>query len=62
MAQEPIVPPADDAPANLFPNGGEWVRADFHLHTKADKEFHYEGDENAFTAAYADRSSRRAFA
>jgi ABC-type cobalamin/Fe3+-siderophores transport system ATPase subunit len=28
-----------------FPCGAEWVRVDFHLHTKADKEFQYSGDE-----------------
>jgi len=27
-----------------FPNGADWVRADFHLHTRADKEFSYDGD------------------
>src|SRR5260370_35346313 len=29
---------ADDATTHPFPNGSEWVRADFDLHTKADKE------------------------
>jgi hypothetical protein len=48
-------PPAAEAVANPFPNGSEWVRADFHLHTKADKEFKYEGEDNAFAAAYVDR-------
>lgn len=38
-----------------FPYGTEWVRADFHLHTKADKEFKYDGDVNAFTASYVDK-------
>lgn len=40
--------------ANIFENGTEWVRADFHLHTKADKEFSYTGEDNAFGAAYVD--------
>ncbi|MHB0790101.1 TrlF family AAA-like ATPase [Bradyrhizobium sp. 5.13L] len=35
-----------------FANGTEWVRADFHLHTKADKEFKYGGADNAFAEAY----------
>jgi chromosome segregation protein len=35
-----------------FAHGSAWVRADFHLHTKADKEFKYDGDENAFVGAY----------
>lgn len=37
-----------------FANGSTWLRADFHLHTKADKEFTYSGDENSFVAAYID--------
>jgi chromosome segregation protein len=46
---------AAESAINPFPNGSEWVRADFHLHTKADKEFEYDGEENAFPAAYIDR-------
>lgn len=37
-----------------FAHGSAWVRADFHLHTKADKEFKYTGDENAFVGSYVD--------
>ena len=37
-----------------FPRGAEWVRVDFHLHTKADKEFEYSGDENFYNSAYVD--------
>lgn len=37
-----------------FPRGAEWVRVDFHLHTKADKEFKYSGDENSYNSAYVD--------
>lgn len=36
----------------LFKCGSVWVRADFHLHTKADKEFSYAGDENAFVSSH----------
>lgn len=36
----------------FFPNGSTWVRADFHLHTKADKEFAYIGQENDYVSAY----------
>jgi hypothetical protein len=36
----------------LFRNGTTWLRADFHLHTKADKEFLYNGDEYDFVNAY----------
>ncbi|GAA5135188.1 hypothetical protein GCM10023213_08040 [Prosthecobacter algae] len=35
-----------------FPRGAEWVRVDFHLHTKADKEFKYSGDENYYNSSY----------
>ena len=28
---------------------------DFHLHTKADKEFRYDGDDNSFVGAYIDK-------
>lgn len=37
-----------------FPRGAEWVRVDFHLHTKADKEFKYAGDENFYNSSYID--------
>jgi hypothetical protein len=33
-----------DARPSPFPNGAKWVRADFHLHTKADREFDYPGE------------------
>lgn len=37
-----------------FPRGAEWVRVDFHLHTKADREFKYAGDESFYNSAYVD--------
>lgn len=37
-----------------FPYGAEWVLVDFHLHTKADKEFKYDGDQNFYTSSYVD--------
>lgn len=40
-----------------FPKGAEWVRADFHLHTQADKEFEYNGDESYYNSAYVDALS-----
>lgn len=36
----------------IFRNGSQWLKADFHLHTKADKEFKYEDDENEFIQKY----------
>jgi chromosome segregation protein len=44
-----------EADPNPFAYGSTWLRADFHLHTKADKEFSYDGEENAFGAAYVNR-------
>ncbi|MEF1253453.1 TrlF family AAA-like ATPase [Vibrio sp. M260112] len=35
-----------------FSHGSEWVRADFHLHTRADKEFKYSGSENDYINSY----------
>jgi len=40
---------------NVFENGAIWLRADFHLHTKADKEFLYTGDENDFCKLYVEK-------
>jgi ABC-type lipoprotein export system ATPase subunit len=37
-----------------FPHGSRWLRADFHLHTRADREFSYSGDENSFVSAYVE--------
>jgi chromosome segregation protein len=60
-AYEPIMTPSQptsptgQVSVNPFPNGSEWERADFHLHTKADKEFSYNGNDNDFVAAYVDR-------
>ena len=38
----------------LFQSGAVWLRADFHLHTRADKEFAYTGEENGFVGQYVD--------
>lgn len=41
---------------SLFQNGSVWLRADFHLHTKADKEFlPYTGDDTSFVQDYIDK-------
>lgn len=39
----------------IFENGATWLRADFHLHTKADKEFVYNGDPNYFVTKYIEQ-------
>lgn len=38
-----------------FRYGSTWLRADFHLHTKADKEFDYNGEENQFVNHYVEK-------
>lgn len=40
---------------NIFENGATWLRGDFHLHTKADKEFSYTGTENDFCRLYVEK-------
>lgn len=41
---------------SLFQNGSVWLRADFHLHTKADKEFlPYVGDDTSFVQEYINK-------
>lgn len=37
-----------------FLHGSRWLRADFHLHTKADKEFSYTGDDAYSLSSYVD--------
>ena len=42
-------------PIKVFEHGATWLRADFHLHTKEDKEFQYTGAENDFINQYIDK-------
>jgi hypothetical protein len=37
---------------NFFSHGSRWIRADFHLHTRRDKEFKDSGTEQDFVARY----------
>ena len=37
---------------DIFEHGSRWIRADFHLHTRADKEFKYDGEDDRFVASY----------
>lgn len=46
-----------DKEFEIFKNGSTWLRADFHLHTKADKEFVYLGGDNSFVADYVNQLS-----
>lgn len=36
----------------FFKHGSRWMRADFHLHTRRDKEFQYDGTDQEFIADY----------
>lgn len=36
----------------MFETGLTYLRADFHLHTHKDKEFHYSGEQNSFVKDY----------
>lgn len=38
----------------VFTQGTQWVRTDFHLHTRADREFKYTGDDNFYNSNYVD--------
>lgn len=38
----------------VFEQGSQWVRADFHLHTRADREFKYAGNNNFYNSSYVD--------
>ena len=39
----------------IFENGSAWLRADFHLHTNADSEFVYNGEEDFYLSSYVDK-------
>jgi len=47
-----------DKEFEIFKNGSTWLRADFHLHTKEDKEFVYRGEENSFVSDYVNKLSQ----
>lgn len=44
---------------SFFEYGSQWVRADFHLHTKADKEFAYDGQDQDFISEYVQRLAEK---
>lgn len=41
--------------SDVFDHGTDWLKADFHLHTKADKEFHFLGEPNYFVSQYVNQ-------
>ncbi len=45
----------DESQPDFFQHGTRWVRADFHLHTRADKKFKYTGEPNSFVRDYVAR-------
>jgi len=45
----------NDLSDEVFKYGTAWLKADFHLHTKADKQFRYNGEENSFVEKYIDK-------
>ena len=40
--------------SDIFQHGATWLRADFHLHTQADREFSYTGEANYYNSRYID--------
>lgn len=40
---------------DFFAHGAKWLRADFHLHTKRDKEFKYTGTDKEFILNYIEK-------
>lgn len=46
---------AEKKSLKVFENGATWVRADFHLHTRADNAFVYKDDTNFFATKYIEQ-------
>jgi len=46
------------AQPTIFKHGAVWLRADFHLHTRADAEFVYAGDPSYFASKYVEQLER----
>ncbi|MBU0474134.1 MAG: histidinol-phosphatase [Bacteroidetes bacterium] len=44
---------------NIFKNGSVWLKADFHLHTNADKVFVYKGADNEYTKDYIEQLKKK---
>ncbi|WP_261398131.1 TrlF family AAA-like ATPase [Pseudomonas sp. DR48] len=49
-----LPPKESGARSVVFAEGAQWVRADFHLHTRADREFKYAGDDSFYNSNYVD--------
>ncbi|AEB08601.1 TrlF family AAA-like ATPase [Desulfobacca acetoxidans] len=44
--------PLDKQAKPFFSHGSRWLRADFHLHTRADREFCYTGEDSYYFSSY----------
>lgn len=42
------------AEMDVFQHGSTWIRADFHLHTRCDPTFKYDGDDDYYLSDYVD--------
>ena len=51
---ENLRPKQSEARSMVFAEGAQWVRVDFHLHTRADREFNFTGDDNFYNSNYVD--------
>ncbi|MYN04036.1 histidinol-phosphatase [Pseudoduganella sp. DS3] len=49
-----LAPKQSGTQSVVFTEGAQWVRTDFHLHTRADREFKYSGDDNFYNSNYVD--------
>lgn len=49
-------PPSNHSRSGLtvFADGAQWIRADFHLHTRADREFKYADEDNFYNSNYVE--------
>lgn len=43
----------------IFKHGSTWLRADFHLHTKAEDKFVYQGEDRSFVSDYVKQLKRQ---
>jgi len=39
---------------SLFTSGAAWLRSDFHLHTREDEKFSFEGEDSSYVKTYVD--------
>lgn len=45
----------------MFETGLQYLKVDFHFHTRKDKEFNYSGEENGFVKSYIANLKRKIF-